>query len=184
MLDLKKVRENPQEIRSGLAARNYPAKALDEALALDCEWRKLKTDADSLKAQRNKLSLEVSAAKKEGGKDVGPLIASSQEISAKIKGTDEACDSIEQKMRDMLLFLPNTPDKSVPVGADETANPVIREWGRPEKTARDVLDHHELAQKLDIVDFERGAKLAGSRFVVLKGLGARLERAIIYFMLE
>ncbi|HQT44824.1 MAG TPA: serine--tRNA ligase [Candidatus Micrarchaeota archaeon] len=183
MLDLKHVRENPQHYRDALAKRNHPASALEEILALDIEWRKIKTEADALKAQRNKISLEVAAAKKRGDKNVQSLIAESQAISGKIKAVDESAEMIEGRMREKILYMPNVPDASVPLGADETANPEVRKWGEPKKASKDVLTHYDAAEKLGIVDFERGPKLAGSRFVVLKGFGAMLERALIHFML-
>ncbi|MFA5106516.1 MAG: serine--tRNA ligase [Candidatus Micrarchaeia archaeon] len=184
MLDLKHVRENPSLYRDALSKRNHPAAALDEILALDVEWRKIKSEADELKAGRNKISLEVAAAKKRGDMNAQNLIEQSQSISAKIKGVDESADMIESRMRDKLLYLPNVPDASVPVGADESANPEVRKWGTPVKTSKDVMTHYDAATRLDIVDFERGPKLAGSRFVVLKGFGAVLERALIHFMLS
>ncbi len=184
MLDLKHVREDPQHYRDALAKRNHPAAALEEILALDVEWRKIKAEADVLKSQRNKISLEVAAAKKRGDMNAQSLIEQSQSVSAKIKGVDESAGMIEAKMREKLLYLPNVPDKSVPGGADETANPEVRKWGTPKKTSKDVMTHYDAATRLDIVDFERGPKLAGSRFVVLKGMGALLERALIHFMLS
>ncbi len=184
MLDLKHVRENPQHYRDALAKRNHPASILEEILVLDIEWRKIKAEADTLKSQRNRISIEVAEAKKRGDKNVSGLIEQSQVISAKTKAIDESSEMIESKMRDKILYLPNVPDASVPVGADETANPEVRKWGTPSKTSKDALTHYDAATKLGIIDFERGPKLAGSRFVVLKGMGAVLERALIHFMLS
>ena len=184
MLDMKKVRESPELVRASLESRNQPTKILEEIIALDLEWRKLKGQSDLLKSQKNKISAQVAAAKKAGDQNSASLIEESQSVAQQIKVADDSAGMLEEKMRSLMLYLPNMPDASVPLGADENSNPEVRKWGTPQKASKDVLDHHVAAQKMGIVDFERGSKLAGSRFSVLKGLGARLERAIIYYMLE
>lgn len=182
MIPIKLLRENPQGLQDALAKRNASADAVGGLLELDAKWRQLKAKADALKAQRNKHSMEISDGKKQG-KDVGGIIGKMQEISGEIKGIDAQVGELEAQMDSMLLSLPNVPHQSVPVGADEAANVQVKSHGKLPKIAN-PLAHYEIAQKLGIIDFERGAKVAGHRFVFLKGIAARMERALVSFMID
>jgi len=183
MLDLKWVRANPDAVRTALTNRNQTTKALDELVKLDIEWRKVKADADKFKGDRNKVSLEINEAKKKGT-DVAPIIKKTGELSAKIKALDEVLANYESKMEDILLAVPNIPDSSVPLGKDENDNALVSKWGEPKKTSKDALPHYEIGEKTGALDFERGAKLAGHRFTVMRSWAAKLERAVLNFMLD
>ncbi len=183
MLDLKSLRADARPFRVAMENRGQGQKALDEIIQMDSDWRKIKKEADDLKSERNKLSIQISEDKK-AGKDTRDTIAGTQAISGKIKGIDLELLTIETKMNDILLIMPNLPHSSVPVGPDEASNVEVRKWGVPAKTGKDVLPHYEWGEKAGVIDFERGAKLSGSRFTILKGEMARLERALINFMLE
>lgn len=181
MLDLKAIRTNPEPFRLALHKRNVPTTPIDEIIQLDVDWRKLKKEADDLKSARNKLSMEINASKK-AGQNVKPIITKTGELSDRIKALDIELSLAEQKMESILLIVPNVPHESVPVGADEHGNKEIRRVGKPKKDYLDIKPHYELLPKL--LDFERGVKLSGSRFTVLWGALARLERAISHYMLQ
>ncbi|MDE1798456.1 MAG: serine--tRNA ligase [Candidatus Micrarchaeota archaeon] len=190
MLDLKALRADPTPFRIALTNRQASLKPLDEILQLDTDWRRVKGEADALKGERNKLSENVSATKKAGG-DIQPLLKKTGEVSGKIKALDIEIADLEGKMEAILLTVPNLPHQSVPVGKDEKDNIEVRQWNpggedkpEPKRSSGDVRPHYEIGPMLGQMDFERGAKLAGSRFAVLSGQLARLERAIAYFMLE
>lgn len=183
MISLKFLRANHEAVRTSLLNRKYPTKPLDEILKLDEKWRKEKAVEEDLRAKRNKLSIEISKEKKKG-KSAEKKIKETKELSEKIKKIGGKTGLLDEKIRDILLGIPNIPHESVPVGPDDSYNKLIREWGKKKKTSKDIVPHHEIGEKLGILDFKRGAKLAGSRFAVLKGTGARLERALINFMVE
>ena len=183
MLDLKSIRQDPEPLRVALKNRNYGMEQLEKLVSLDRLWREKKQKWEEKRSERNKLSLEINQLKKDG-KKFDHIIAKSKEIDAEVKTAEESVSGIEAELNALVMGLPNLPDKSVPVGPDETANKVVRKNGKPSKTSKEVIPHHDLGEKLDIIDFTRGVKLAGSRFVVLKKLGAKLERAITWFMLE
>lgn len=183
MLDLKALRLNPAPFRQALEKRHASQKPLDEILEMDGDWRRLKQEADDLKSSRNKLSDSINAKKKAGG-DIAPLVSETQQISSRIKALDAAVDGLQNKMHDLLLTIPNAPHESVPMGMDEKGNVEIRRWGEPKLKSGDVRPHYEIGEMLGLLDFARGARLSGSRFCVLYGQLARLERAIAHFMLE
>ncbi len=183
MLDLRAIRENPELLSASLRNRNLPLDPVERIVELDKNWREVKMEADGLKALRNKLSIEISEAKKKK-EDVSKKIAETQKTADAIKKIDEKVELVESKMREILLNVPNMPDKSVPVAPDGAGNEEIRKWGKTTKTSKDVLPHYEAGEQLGILDFERGAKVAGSRFTFLKADAARLERALINFMLD
>ena len=183
MLDLKALRADARPFRVAMENRGQGQKQLDEVIQLDADWRKIKKEADDLKAERNKLSAKINEEKK-AGKDTQALITETQAIAGKIKGIDLELATLEAKMQDVLLTMPNVPHESVPVGPDEGSNVEVRKWGTPAKGSKDVMAHYEWGEKAGMIDFERGAKLSGSRFAVLKGEMARLERALINFMIE
>ncbi|HEV2187307.1 MAG TPA: serine--tRNA ligase [Stellaceae bacterium] len=182
MHDLRAIRDNPEIFDAGLKKRGLPPRA-EEVLTLDKEWRKAETDAQTMQATRNRLSRGVGIAKKRGD-SVDSLLA---DIGALQKG-EEASGKIAAAYRkqidDLLATLPNLPAADVPEGPDETANRLIRTVGTPPQFNFAPLPHEAIGDKLQMMDFARAAKLSGSRFVVLRGGLARLERALAQFMLD
>ncbi len=186
MLDIKLIRENPDFVKERLKTRD---KALvfivDEILAVDKERRKLIAEVEQLKAEKNKLSKEIGRLFKEGKKEEAQK--AKEEVVAKnerIECLEKELKEVEKRFNNLLLTVPNLPHESVPVGKDETENVEIRKWGEPRKFDFEPLPHWEIGERLGILDFERGAKLAGSRFTVMFKEAARLERALINFMLD
>ncbi len=182
MLDMRFVRANPDAIRDMLGKRNYAA-PLDEIVELDRRWRETKLKADELRAKKNKVSIEVSGMKKKK-ENADAKIAEMKRCNEELGGVENEVKALEEKINALALTLPNIPHSSVPVGKDEGENVVVRKWGKPVKKEGDVRAHWDLGKERDALDFERGAKLAGSRFTALKGWAARLERALINFMLD
>jgi seryl-tRNA synthetase len=183
MIDIKIARTNPDVIRIALQNRNQSTEALDRIIAIDEIWRRVKKEEDELRAERNKLGLEIADGKKKGVK-VDSQLARSTEVSARIKQIAEEQKKLDADIELLALSIPNVPHATVPVGKDEKDNPEVRKWGAPKKTSKDVLSHDVFGEKTGLIDFERGVKLSGSRFTVLKGKVAKLERALINFMLN
>jgi len=156
---------------------------VDKFLEVDAEWRKLTVKVDELKAKRNTASLRVAVLKKEK-QDAAGLIAETRELSTKIKSLEEELAASEAQLSEITMTMPNVPHSSVKVGKNSADNREIRNWGRKPEFKFKPLSHDEIGKKLGILDFDRAAKLSGSRFVVYKGLGAALERALISFMLD
>ena len=181
MLSLKLIREDPSILEKALKARQQPTGVVAELVALDKEWRQHKQGADKLKAEKNAESLKISEAKK-AGKKIEPILEKTKGLSEEIAALDSKATALESQMEEILLTAPNLPDKSVPHGKSEADNKEVWKWGEPKKDSKNAKPHYEVADRL--IDFERGAKLAGHRFVVLKGLAARLERSLINFMLD
>ncbi|HHT47853.1 MAG TPA: serine--tRNA ligase [Firmicutes bacterium] len=182
MLDLKLIRTNPEQVRTGLEKRGA-AGLVDEIIRLDRERRENLTKVESLKNKRNVVSKEVGRLKA-AKVDATNLINEMKTVNEEIKHFDEVIHALEEEINKILYALPNLPQEDVPVGADDQANVEIRRWGEPRSFPFEPKPHWELGEKLGIFDFERGAKISGARFTVLKGLGARLERALINFMLD
>lgn len=182
MLDLKFVRNNPEIVKEALKKR-YSSLNLEEFLNHEENRRKLLYEVEILKAQRNTVSEEVGRRKK-NGEDAEALILEMREVGQKIKGYEEQLADIEQKMQAVMYEIPNIPHESVPVGKDEEANVQVRSWGNPRVFDFKPLPHYEIGENLDILDFARAAKVTGARFTFYKGLGAKLERALISFMLD
>lgn len=186
MLDIKYVRENPDVVKNALKARRVdPAVAakVDEVVDLDWQRRAILVEAETLRADRNKANDEISALKK-AGQSADEALKGMKEVSQKIKDFDEKLREIETASLAILLDIPNIPNESVPDGDAPEDNPEIRRWGTEPDLGFEPKPHWEIGEALGILDFERGAKLAGGRFVLLKGMGARLERALIDFMLD
>jgi seryl-tRNA synthetase len=179
MLELKYIREHPDEIRGGLVKLNATA-PIDEILALDERRRELLAQSDRLRHQRNVVSERIGRMKE---KDHA-LIEEMREVGATIKGLDAELGDVEAELNHLLLLVPNMPDPSVPVGRDESENVLVRTVGEPRQFDFEALPHWDLGPTLGIIDFERGVKISGTRFYVLKGLGARLQRALITWMLD
>ena len=179
MLDIKIIRDNPDLILQALEKRGESA-PLDQIISLDERRRQLLHDMETLRAQRNEVSKQLGKMA-----DKPPqLITDMRKIGEKITSLEAEIGRIEPELEDLLLRLPNIPANDVPIGKDAQDNIVVRSWGEPPAFSFTPLPHWELGEKLDIIDFQRGTKLSGSRFYVLKGQGARLERALIAFMLD
>jgi seryl-tRNA synthetase len=182
MLDIKALRADPERFLGELKKRNA-GYGVDDLLNLDKARREKLAAVEKLKNQRNTVSKEVGRLKAEG-RDASGLVEEMKEVNAGIKRLDDEIRQIEEEINGILLYLPNLPHASVPVGADETANQVVRFWGSPREFSFPAKAHWELGEDLDILKFDWGAKISGARFTVLKGLGARLERALVNFMLD
>ena len=182
MLDLRFVRKNIDLIRGMLKSRGM-AIDIDGFVELDRRRREILGEVEGLKAKRNQLLAKISQLKKEG-RDIKGIIEEAREVSKVIEGLDKELNDVKEKIYDFLINLPNIPHPSVPIGKDERDNVVIKTWGEKPDFSFKPKPHWELGEKLNILDFARGAKIAGSRFVVYKGLGAYLERALINFMLD
>lgn len=186
MIDVHLIRNNPAALEEALQKRHSHEDLhviLQKVIEFDNEWRKIKKEEEELRAERNKLGAEVSAKKKEG-ENTDKEIKRSGEVSARIKDISVETDTLQEKIKELLLYIPNPPHESVPVGANEKSNKEIRKLGEPKKSSSDIISHYDLAQHSDLIDFERGVKLACHRFTVLSGDLAKLQRAITNFMLS
>jgi len=179
MLDIKLIRDNPDLIREALQKRGDSA-PLDEIIKLDEQHRQLLRQVETLRAQRNEVSKQLGRMAEKPPQ----LIADMRQIGGRITSLETEIGQIETGLEDHLLRLPNIPAADVPVGKDERDNVVIHSWGEQRDFSFTPLPHWQLGERLDIIDFQRGVKLSGSRFYVLKGLGAHLQRALIAFMLD
>ncbi len=183
MLNIHLFRKEPELVKTALKNRGQPTVVVDEIISLDATWREVKSSGDELKADKNKISLEVATLKK-AGKSADKQIKALAVNNERIKELDIRSGELEAKINDLLLAIPNIPHASAPVGPDASGNKVVRVAGKPPKFDFKPLDHHELGEKLGLLDFVRGSKLSGHRFVVMKGELARLERAITNFFLD
>src|SRR5690242_3267366 len=185
MLDLNYVRENIDKVRAALDARRFDTTALDDFTRNDEERRRTIAESDQLNAQRNASSREIGALMKEGRKDEAEARrAEVSHLKERIAELDQLRDQNETRMHELLSTLPNIPHSSVPVGVDESANTEVRRWGKAPEFSFAPKDHVDLGTALGILDLERATKIASARFAILNGAGARLERALINFMLE
>lgn len=182
MLDIKLIRSNPEKVKGALKKRKEKIN-LEGILKLDQERRELLLKAGALKEKRNTVSEEIGKLKKEK-KDAQEKILAMKEVSTKIKELDTLIKKVEEEINKTLLEIPNIPHESVPLGEDEKDNTEIKKWGEPREFDFTPLPHWDIGEALDILDFEKGAKVASARFTVLKGMGAKLERALINFMLD
>lgn len=182
MLDIKRLRSNFEEVKEALGKRsgNYD---LEGFLELDARRRELLAEVEVLKNKQNVVSKQVPMMKKEG-QDVTAVLAEMKELSEEIKGIDQQVKEVDDKLQTILLTLPNTPNPQVPVGASDEENIELRRVGDVREFDFEIKAHWDLGESLDILDFEKGAKVTGARFTFYKGLGARLERAIMNFMLD
>lgn len=179
MLSLQFIRQNPDLVRDSLSKRGEDS-SLNGILQLDEERRMLLQDVENLRARRNQVSKDIGKMKEKPPE----LLNEMRDIGERIKSIDVAIDRNNEKLNDLLLRVPNIVDSSVPVGKDSSDNRVIRSWGEKKPFDFKPLPHWDIGEKLGIIDFERGVKISGTRFYVLKGLGARLQRALITFMLD
>jgi len=183
MLDLKFIRENTKEVKKGLMERGEKI-SLDELIGWDEERRKILVEVEELKHRRNETSEEIGRLKRDG-KEAKQLIEEMHRVSARIEELEDKLKEVQEKTRDLLLLVPNIPHESVPVGRTPEDNKVIRE-GKPKKRKFNFTprEHWDVGESLGILDFPLAAKISGSRFALLRGKGARLERALINFMLD
>ena len=182
MLEIKFIRENSDLVGKALKARGNDLD-LESLLEVDSQRRKLLQEVEDLRNLRNRVSEEIGRQKK-AKKDAEELIAQMKEVASRIKELDNLLDVKDASLNEYLFSMPNIPHPSVPVGKDETENPVIRTWGDILGFEFSPAPHWEIGERLGILDFERAAKIAGARFAVYRGLGAKLERALINFMLD
>lgn len=186
MLDIRLIRENPEIVQNALKNRDYPEdnfKALEEIIELDVKWRNVKKEEEELRSERNKLNISI-INKKKAGEKADKEIKSSADISKRIKEISVETEQLEARRNDLLLQMPAVPHESAPVGKDERENVEVRKWGETKKNAEDVLSHDKIGEVSGLIDFERGVKLAEHRFAIMKGPVAKLERALINFMLS
>ena len=181
MIDLKLIREHPDLVKAELAKLNTPA-PIDEILTLDSKRRELLQEVEALKARRNAVSKEISRLRDEPARQA--RIEEMRAVGEQIKEMDDEVRSVDERLNRLLLEVPNLPHPDVPIGKDESENVVVRTVGEPRHFDFEPLPHWELGQSLGIIDFERGVKISGTRFYVLKGDGARLQRALITYMID
>ncbi len=185
MLDLNYVRSNLERVRAALEARGFATAALEDFAALDAERRRAIAESDALNARRNASSREIGALMKEGRKDEADARRKEvNELKERMSELESARDEAERRMQELLATVPNVPHESVPVGKDESANVEVRQWGEAPRFDFEPQDHVDIGTRLGILDLERAAKIATARFAILRGAGARLERALINFMLD
>ncbi len=182
MLDLNLIRENPEIVKKSLADRQMDTSPVDEVLTLDTERRDLLTRVEKMKAERNAVSKEISTTKDAAERN--QKISAMREVGDEIARLDETVRGVDEKLNYLLASIPNLPDPATPYGKDDSENVVLRTVGEPAKFDFQPLPHWELGTRLGIIDFDRGTKLTGSRFYILNGLGARLQRAVIAYMLD
>lgn len=183
MLDIKRIRNDFDAVAEKLATRGVAAETLAELKDLDAKRRQLLITSEELKAERNLASDKIAQAKR-NKEDASEQIAAMQKVSADIKAVDAELAEIDDKLTAIITILPNTPHDSVPIGADEGDNVEVRRWGTPRDFDFEPKAHWDLGEDLGILDWERGAKVTGARFLFYKNLGARLERALYNFMLD
>ncbi|HNR79888.1 MAG TPA: serine--tRNA ligase [Mesotoga infera] len=185
MVDIRLIRENPELVRKALENRQMGQELLEEILQLDAQRREALQIVEQKKAERNSISSEIARAK--ASKDdsrAQSLMDKAKEISSEVKELDIRTSQIEEELRQKMLYLPNIPSEKTPVGKSESDNVVVRTWGEPRKPAFEVKPHWDFGPETGLIDFERAAKLSGARFVILRKDLARLERAIMNFMLD
>jgi len=183
MLDPKLIRNNPESVKKGLKMRQGDASLVDKFLAIDEEWRKVTIEVEELQAKRNKVSDEIAEMKK-NKQDASCIIAQMKEVSARIKELTDKQKESEAAAQKIALEMPNLPHLSVPEGMDSRDNREVRTHGKKPSFKFQPKSHDEIGRNLGILNFEQAAKISGARFVVYHGLGAKLERALINFMLD
>ena len=182
MLDIKILRQNPEVIMQALKDRNNDLD-ITPAIELDKKRREILAEVEQKKAKQNEISKKVPAMKK-AGENTDELFREMKELSNTIKADDEKVREIDEQLKDFMLKIPNIPNASCPKGCDDTDNVEVRRWGTPREFDFEFKAHWDIGTDLDIFDFERGTKIAGTRFTVYKGLGSRLERSVIQYFLN
>lgn len=184
MLSLEQIRSDTDTVRAALVRRAEDEDCLDEILDMDARRRSAITDGDELRARRNAVSREIGQARSQGGQPDESIVAEMRDVGRRISELEDLVRDLDGRINDAMLALPNLPHASTPEGTDETCNVVLRHWGEAANLDFEAQPHWDLAENLGIIDFQRGVKLSGSRFYTLNGYGARLERAIISWMLD
>ena len=185
MLDIELIREQPEVVREGMRKRNEDPSIVDELLDVDAKRRELLQEVESLRALRNRVSKQIGRMKDPDERQA--RIDEMREVGGQISDLEDELREVEDAYETKQLWIPNVPHESVPVGPDESANVEVRRWGERrdfESEGFEPIAHWDLGPELDILDFERGVKLSGSRFYLMKGAGARLQRALIFWMLD
>lgn len=183
MLDVKDIRKNPDEYKQRLAARGVTAEQIDRLIAADAKRRELLQQSEELKKERNDVSAAIAQAKR-NKEDATDAITRMRAVGQQIKQLDEELVTVQEQVKDMASRLPNLPNPTIPMSMNEEDAVEIKKVGTPREFAFEPKAHWDIGEGLDILDFERGAKVAGARFVYYKGLGAKLERAVYNFMLD
>ncbi len=182
MLDIKRIRQNPQEIKAMVDRRGKKTN-IDKLLSLDEERRAVITETETKKARKNEVSKMIPQMKK-NGEDTAAIFAEMKLLGEEIKAEDEKLSALDDEIKEMLLSIPNTPNPLVPDGLDDSDNLELRKYSEPTKFDFEPKPHWDLGEALDILDFEKGASVTGARFLFYKGLGSRLERSVYNFMLD
>lgn len=183
MLDLNFIRNNPDRVKQAIAQKNENAANVDQILELDAQHRSMIHACEQLKSKRNEKSKEVSELKKKG-QDASGIIEETKKIGDEIKSFEEKLKELEPRINSLLLRIPNIPAADVPVGKNEHDNVTVKTWGQRKTFDFAPLPHWELGRLLNILDLERSSKISGSGFILWKGSGAKLERALFSFMLD
>ena len=183
MLDIKRIREDFDGVKAAVERRCKGDFGIDNVLEYDKQRRALLAEVEQMKNQQSVKSKEIPKMKK-AGEDTTELMAEMKKLSEEIKVLDAKVSEVEANLQDALLNVPNTPNPTVQIGEDDSDNVERRKWGEPREFDFEHKAHWDVGTDLDILDFERAAKISGARFTVYKGLGARLERAVINFMLN
>ncbi len=183
MLDIRRIREDYEGVKKAVESRMQGSYGIERIPELDEKRRSVLAKVEDMKFRQGQDSKNIPLMKKEG-KDVSALMAEMKELSSQIKVLDQEVAALEEELRNTLLNIPNTPNPQVPLGKDDSENVEMRKWGEPGTFDFELKAHWDVGTNLDILDFERAAKISGTRFTVYKGLGARLERSVINFMLN
>ena len=183
MLDINFIRNNPDKVKQAIALKHENAASIDQILEVDIQRRSMIHACEQLKSKRNEKSKEVSELKKKGH-DASQIIEETKKIGDDIKSIEEKQKELDSQITNLMLRIPNIPAADVPIGKDEKDNVIVRAWGQRKTFDFTPLPHWELGSILNILDPERASKISGSGFILLKGLGARLERALFSFMLD
>ena len=184
MLDIKRIRQEPEIIKERLQTRNVEANELiDSLLGCDEKRRSIETEKQSLQGERNAKSKEIGQRKK-AGEDTTEVESAVREIGVRLKKLSEEVDEADDTQKNLLLSIPNLPHDKCPIGADENSNPVIKEWGNKIHHSEDKENHVQIAERLGLIDFDAASKIAGSGFALFRGEGAKLQRSLIQFLLD
>ena len=182
MLDIKLLRSNPEKIKEALKNRNSDLD-ITPAIELDAKRREILLQVEQMKAKQNEITKQIPALKK-AGENTDAIFADMKKLSGEIKELDAEVSKIDDELRNFMLKIPNIPSDKAPIGTDDSENVEIRKWSAPREFDFEAKAHWDIGTDLDILDFDRGAKITGTRFTVYKGLGARLERSVIQYFLN